>query len=340
MSATIKLEKKHFPVLLNELISIISPLYSGTFIDCTFGQGGYSKKILENKFNKVIGIDRDPDVKKFSNILKKKYPNRFEFENIKFSEISRFYNKSVKPNGIIFDLGYSTDQIKDESKGLSFNSTSMLNMRMGINNISADDVINKMKPEYIEKILKFYGEENKSKSITRIIVRDRKNKNLNTKDLVDIINKAKKNSNSKIHNATKSFQALRIFVNEEISELIYGLINSFKLLPIGGVIAVVTFHSIEDKIVKFFFKYYSEKNKTSRYLPDLSEKEILFNLVNKKPILPSISEIKLNPPSRSAKLRYAIKIKNSENFGDFLNKFNYLLEIEDLKKKIWKKYFQ
>ena len=334
MSATIKLEKKHFPVLLNELISIISPLYSGTFIDCTFGQGGYSKKILENKFNKVIGIDRDPDVKKFSNILKKKYPNRFEFENIKFSEISRFYNKSVKPNGIIFDLGYSTDQIKDESKGLSFNSTSMLNMRMGINNISADDVINKMKPEYIEKILKFYGEENKSKSITRIIVRDRKNKNLNTKDLVDIINKAKKNSNSKIHNATKSFQALRIFVNEEISELIYGLINSFKLLPIGGVIAVVTFHSIEDKIVKFFFKYYSEKNKTSRYLPDLSEKEILFNLVNKKPILPSISEIKLNPPSRSAKLRYAIKIKNSENFGDFLNKFNYLLEIEDLKKKI------
>ena len=333
MSATIKLEKKHFPVLLNELISIISPLYSGTFIDCTFGQGGYSKKILENKFNKVIGIDRDPDVKKFSNILKKKYPNRFEFENIKFSEISRF-NKSVKPNGIIFDLGYSTNQIKNESKGLSFNSTSMLNMRMGINNISADDVINKMKPEYIEKILKFYGEENKSKSITRIIARDRKKKNLNTKDLVDIINKAKKNSNSKIHNATKSFQALRIFVNEEISELIYGLINSFKLLPIGGGIAVVTFHSIEDKIVKYFFKYYSEKNKTSRYLPDLSEKEILFNLVNKKPILPSISEIKLNPPSRSAKLRYAIKIKDSENFEDFLNKFNYLLEIEDLKKKI------
>ena len=334
MSATIKLEKKHFPVLLNELISIISPLYSGTFIDCTFGQGGYSKKILENKFNKVIGIDRDPDVKKFSSILKKKYPNRFEFENIKFSEISKFHKKPGKPNGIIFDLGYSLNQIKDESKGLSFNSTSMLNMRMGINNISADDVINKMKPEYIEKILKFYGEENKSKSISRIIVRDRKNKNLNTKDLVDIINKAKKNSNSKIHNATKSFQALRIFVNEEISELIYGLINSFKLLPIGGVIAVVTFHSIEDKIVKYFFKYYSEKNKTSRYLPDLSEKEILFNLVNKKPILPSISEIKLNPPSRSAKLRYAVKIKDSENFEDFLNKFNYLLEIEDLKKKI------
>ena len=210
----------------------------------------------------------------------------------------------------------------------------MLNMRMGINNISADDVINKMKPEHIERILKFYGEESKSKSITRIIARDRKNKNLNTKDLVNIINKAKKNTNSKIHNATKSFQALRIFVNEEISELIYGLINSFKLLPIGGIIAVVTFHSIEDKIVKFFFKHYSEKNKTSRYLPDLSEKEILFNLVNKKPILPSISEIKLNPPSRSAKLRYAIKIKDSENFEDFLSKFNHLLDIEDLKKKI------
>ena len=113
---------------------------------------------------------------------------------------------------------------------------------MGLINISADEVINKMPQKNIEKILKFFGDESKSKIISKIIVKERKNKNLNTKDLVDIINRVKKRQGTKIHNATKSFQALRIFVNEEISELIYGLINSFKILPIGGVMAVVSFH--------------------------------------------------------------------------------------------------
>ena len=334
MSATIKLEKKHYPVLLNELISIISPLYGGTFIDCTFGQGGYSKKILENNLNSIIALDRDPEVKKISDDYKKKYLNRFEFQNIKFSDILKLEKKISNLRGIIFDLGYSINQIKDKSKGLSFNSISKLNMQMGLNNISADEVINKMPQKNIEKILKFFGDESKSKIISKIIEKERKNKNLNTKDLVDIINRVKKRQGTKIHNATKSFQALRIFVNEEISELIYGLINSFKILPIGGVMAVVSFHSIEDKIVKYFFKYYSEKNKTSRYLPMSSEKKILFNLSNKKPIVASNSEIKLNPPSRSAKLRSVVKINETENFDDFLKKFSYLLDIERLREQI------
>ena len=151
---------------------------------------------------------------------------------------------------------------------------------------------------------------------------------------MNIVDKIKKKKYSKTHNSTKVFQALRMFVNKEISELIYGLINSFKIVPLGGIIIVVTFHSIEDKIVKFFFKNYSEFKNTSRYLPSKIIKKNLFKLINKKPILPSIKEIKNNPSSRSAKLRYAIKINEGDDFSEFLKKFQNLLNIENLSKEL------
>jgi len=335
MNATIKLENvKHFPVLLNEVVSIISPLYGGTFIDCTFGQGGYSKKILENKNNKVFAIDRDCSSKKIVNQFKKKYQNRFEFENRKFSEILNIDKNIENLKGIIFDLGYSTTQIKDPEKGLSFNNKGKLNMKMGLNNFSADDVVNKLGQKELAKIFKVFGEENSSKIISKKITLFRKNKNIKTEDLVNIINLVKKRKFSKIHNATKVFQALRIIVNKEISELIYGLINSFKLLPVGGVVIIVTFHSIEDRIVKFFLKNYSENKNVSRYLPSRMEKKSLFKLIDKKPIIPSVEELKLNPASRSAKLRYGIKLNNHSDFSEFIKKFNYLLEVEKLIKEI------
>ena len=335
MNATIKLENvKHFPVLLNEIISIISPLYGGTFIDCTFGQGGYSKKILENNNNKVFAIDRDCSSTKIVNQFKKKYQNRFEFENRKFSEILNIEKNIENLKGIIFDLGYSTTQIKDPEKGLSFNNKGKLNMKMGLNKFSADDVVNKLGQKELAKIFKVFGEENSSKIISKKIISFRKRKNIQTEDLVNIINSVKKKKFSKIHNATKVFQALRIIVNNEISELIYGLINSFKLLPVGGVVAIVTFHSIEDKIVKFFLKNYSENKNDSRYLPSRIEKKILFKLIDKKPIIPNNKELNLNPASRSAKLRYGVKLNNHSDFSEFVKKFSYLLEVEKLFEKI------
>jgi len=340
MNATIKLENvKHFPVLLNEIISIISPLYGGTFIDCTFGQGGYSKKILENNNNKVFAIDRDCGSTKIVNQFKKKYQNRFEFENRKFSEILNIEQNIENLKGIIFDLGYSTTQIKDPEKGLSFNNKGKLNMKMGLNKFSADDVVNKLGQKELAKIFKVFGEENSSKIISKKIISFRKRKNIQTEDLVNIINSVKKKKFSKIHNATKVFQALRIIVNNEISELIYGLINSFKLLPVGGVVAIVTFHSIEDKIVKFFLKNYSENKNDSRYLPSRIEKKILFKLIDKKPIIPNNKELNLNPASRSAKLRYGVKLNNHSDFSEFVKKFSYLLEVENFFEKIWKKLF-
>ncbi len=338
MNATINLEKKHFPVLLDELISIISPLYGGSFIDCTFGQGGYTKKILENADNKVFAIDRDLKSLKIAEDLKDKFNNRFKFEINTFSKINKIKIEEKNIKAIIFDLGFSLTQINDPTKGLSFNHKGKLNMKMGLNDYSAHETINFLSEDDLYKIFKIFGEEQMSKKIAKKIIYERKKKIIYNEDLVKIIDIVKKNKKGKIHNSTKIFQSLRIFVNKEISELIYGLINSFKILPIGGVIAVITFHSIEDKIVKFFFRNYSENKSTSRYLPELKKKNKLFKLISKKPILPSNNEILKNPPSRSAKLRYGIKINNSINFDEFLIKFKSFLEVENIHKKLWKKF--
>ena len=331
MNATINLENKHFPVLLNELISIISPLYGGTFIDCTFGQGGYSEKILENKQNNIIALDRDKDVLSSTSKLQKKYDKRFKFYNLKFSQLDQIKLKNHKIRGIIFDLGYSLNQIKNSKKGLSFSDKGKLNMRMGINDFSANEIISNMDEYNLAKVFKVFGDEKYSKKIAKKIVEKRKDKNIETEDLVKIIDNVKRYQKTKIHNSTKVFQALRILVNKEISELINGLINSFNLIPIGGIIAVVSFHSIEDKIVKFFFKHYSEQRNSSRYLPDNEVSEKCFKLINKKPILPSANEVKQNPPSRSAKLRYGIKINDNCDFNEFRQKFKNLIEVENLR---------
>ncbi len=326
---------KHYPVLLNELISIISPQYGGTFIDCTFGQGGYTRKLLDFPDTKVIALDRDLDSTKKAKEIQKKFVDRFLFKNLKFSQLNNLKLKNENIKGVIFDLGYSYTQIKDPNKGLSFESVGELNMKMGINDFSAKEVINTLDEAELEKIFKYFGEEKESKRIAHNIVEDRKKRKITTEELVRIIKSSKRQRNYKIHSATKVFQALRIFVNKEISELIYGLINAAKIVKKDGVIAVVTFHSLEDKIVKYFFKSLSENKSVSRYMPKEKEEVNLFKLVNKKPLTASEKEISDNPPSRSAKLRYVIKKEDFYDFKtDILNKFNYLIEVENFSKKL------
>ncbi|WP_440697758.1 16S rRNA (cytosine(1402)-N(4))-methyltransferase RsmH [Candidatus Pelagibacter sp. HIMB1709] len=336
MEATIVPEvQKHYPVLLKEIISVITPQHGGTFIDCTFGQGGYSKKILEFKNTKVVGLDRDIESKKIANSLLENFEDRFIFKNLKFSQLTNLKLKNENIKGVIFDLGCSLTQIKDQKKGLSFNSKSNLNMQLGLNNFSAEDAINKLSAIELEKIFKFFGDEKEAKFIAKNIVKERSKVKINTQSLVKIIDKSKIRKNFKVHNSTKVFQALRIFVNKEISELIFGLINATKVLKKGGVLAVVTFHSLEDKIVKYFFKSLSENKSVSRYEPITTQNETLFNLIQKKPILPSDVEIKENPPSRSAKLRYAIKKSDFYDFEtDIEGKFKKFLEIENFGVKL------
>jgi len=332
MEATIVSDtQKHYPVLLNELISIITPQYGGTFIDCTFGNGGYSKKILEYNNTKVIALDRDIETQNKANELFLKFEERFLFKNLKFSQLNNLKIKNEDIKGVVFDLGYSYIQIKDPKKGLSFDSHGELNMKMGLNNFSAEDVINKLSEKELEKIFKFFGEEKESKKIARNIVKERIKQKIDTQLLVKIIEKSKSFKNYKIHSATKVFQAIRIFVNKEISELIYGLINALKVLKKDGVIAVVTFHSLEDKIVKYFFKSLSENKSISRYMPSVEQPDTLLKLSQKKPIIASKKELTENLSSRSAKLRYAIKKANFYDFEtDIIDKFQNLIEIENI----------
>ena len=341
MDATIVSDvPKHYPVLLKEIISIITPQYGGTFIDCTFGQGGYSKKILEFKNTKVIALDRDKDSEEKANQIKLNFEDRFIFKNIKFSQLNNLKLKNEDIRGVIFDLGYSYTQIKDPKKGLSFQSKGNLNMQMGLNNYSAEDAINQLDEKELDKIFKFFGDEKESKFISRNIVKERSKKKIDTQTLVEIIDKTKRKKNFKVHSATKVFQALRILVNKEISELIFGLINAAKVLKKDGVLAVVTFHSLEDKIVKYFLKSLSENKSISRYVPVTQQAETLFILNQKKAIVPTDKEVNKNLPSRSAKLRYGIKKSNFYDFEtDILDQFKNLIEIENFGDKLWKKLF-
>ena len=327
--------RSHYPVLLSELISIITPQYGGTFIDCTFGQGGYTKKILEFADTKVIGLDRDLDSSKNAQKIEKQFIHRFLFKNIKFSQLDNLKLKNENIKAVIFDLGYSYTQIKDPKKGLSFETVGELNMKMGINEFSAKEVINILDEKELAQIFRYFGEEKDSNRIAHNIVEDRATREITTEELVRIIESSKRKNNQKTHSATKVFQALRIFVNKEISELIYGLINAAKVVKKDGIMAVVTFHSLEDKIVKYFFKSLSENKSVSRYMPKNDEKVNLFKSIIKKPITPSANEIKENPPSRTAKLRYVIKKEEFYDFEtDILEKFKYLIETEKLSKKL------
>ena len=326
---------KHYPVLLKEIISIITPQHGGTFIDCTFGQGGYSKKILNYKNTYVIALDRDIESKNKADQILNEFPNRFIFKNKKFSQLDNLKIKNENVRGVIFDLGYSYTQIKDPNKGLSFNSKGNLNMKMGLNDFSASETVNKLDAKELEKIFKFFGDEKDAKKIAKKITIEREKNKIDTENLVKIIDQLKRKKKLNIHNATKVFQALRIFVNKEISELIYGLIAAVKVLKKDGVLAVVTFHSLEDKIVKSFFKDLSENKSVSRYVPKIEQPDTLFKMVQKKPIIPSEKELKTNIPSRSAKLRFIIKKKNFYDFEtDIFKKFQHLIEIENFGNKL------
>ena len=328
---TSSLEYPHFPVMLNEIIQISSPSKGGIFVDCTFGGGGYSQAILSFPGTKVIGIDRDQSVFSIARELEKKFKDRFRFYKSKFSQIDKILDQSV--DAIIFDLGLSSIQLKNLKRGFSFKSKDKLDMTMGLSDTSAEKVVNSLSEEQLKLIIKILGEEKEASQIAKNIVKARSVKKISKVDeLVKIIEKSKKKKySSKINPSTKTFQALRIFVNKEISELIHGIVKATKLLKPGGKILIVSFHSIEDKIIKYFLSNFSKnKSKPSRYLPDeIDNNSALFENYQKKVITPSKQEILKNNPSRSAKLRFATRSKNKFILpNDIFDKFYKYLKIE------------
>ncbi len=330
---TTSLEFSHFPVMLNEVLKISSPSKGGKFIDCTFGGGGYCKEIL--KFSKTIvhAIDRDKKVLSLAKQLQKRFPQRFKFYQIKFSQIDSI--SKDKADAVIFDLGLSSIQLDDFERGFSFKSEKKLDMAMGLNEISAFDVINNLGEKDLKSVIKILGDEKEASRIVKNIIKSRNIKKItNTADLVKIIEKSKKkNYSTKINPCTKTFQALRIFVNKEITELINGVINATKRLKPGGKILVISFHSIEDRIVKYFFTNFSKnKSRPSRYFPENNIDQVsLFDEYRNKVLRPSKEETNLNSRSRSAKLRFAVRSNSKFEYPKkFKEKFKRYLDLESI----------
>ena len=314
------LEFKHIPVMSEDIDKILAPYKSGIYIDCTFGGGGITRKILSKKNTRVISIDRDDYVESFSKEIKKEYKNRFEFIIDRFSNLENILkerNLQNIPVAIIFDLGLSSFQIDNPERGFSYRQDGLLKMTMGKNNVTAHDIVNKLDQKDLRNIFSLFGEDKDSGLIAKLIVQKRQDKEINsTQELAEIILRAKRYKNSKynkVDSCAKIFQAIRMIVNQELSELYEGLISAIKNLSIDGKIVVITFHSLEDKIVKKVFDVFSNKTKgTSRYLPE-SNKNENFNILeikNRKPITASEKETKNNNRARSAKLRCATKIQD------------------------------
>ncbi len=312
------MENLHKSVMINEIISFLPLKKSINVIDATFGGGGYSKAILEKfNVNQLLAIDRDPISKIFAKEIESRFSN-FTLINDKFSKIEKIVHnsklKDKKFDIILFDIGTSSNQIDNAQRGFSFNKSGPLDMRMGSSDKNAYDIINKYEENNLANIIYQYGEERYSRVIAKEIVKNRKIKFINnTIELSNIIKKClpKKNQmKNKIHPATKTFQAIRIYVNDELSELKTSLEKTLKILNKNGLILVVSFQSLEDRIVKDFFNHNSGKRwRSSRHYPELPDKlATQLKIITKKPILPSASEILENPRSRSAKLRVAQKI--------------------------------
>ncbi len=312
------MENLHKSVMINEILSFLPLTKSINVIDATFGGGGYSKTILEKfNVNQLLAIDRDPISKIFAKEIESKFSN-FSLINDKFSKIEEIVNntnfKDKKFDIILFDIGTSSNQIDNAQRGFSFNKSGPLDMRMGSSDKNAYDIINKYEEKNLANIIFQYGEEHYSRVIAKEIVKSRNIKFISdTIELSNIIKKClpkKKQLNNKIHPATKTFQAIRIYVNDELSELKTSLEKTLKILNKDGLILVVSFQSLEDRIVKDFFNHNSGKRwRSSRHYPELPDKlATQLKIITKKPILPSASEILENPRSRSAKLRVAQKI--------------------------------
>ena len=328
---TTSLEYSHFPVMLNEVLKISSPITNKKFIDCTFGGGGYSREILKFSKTNIKAIDRDKKTLSLGKKLEQSFPNRFRFYQIKFSQLDSISDDHV--DAVIFDLGLSSIQLDDLERGFSFKSNKKLNMTMGLNEISALDVINNLDEGNLKLIIKILGDEKEASKIAKNIVSYRNVKKItNTSELVKIIEKSKKKIHTKkINPCTKTFQALRIFVNKEITELIYGVVNATKNLKPGGKILVISFHSLEDRIIKYYFTNFSKnKSRPSRYLPESKIAETaLFDEYKNKIFRPSKKEIEQNNRSRSAKLRFAVRSNNKFEYPkDLITKFKKYLDLE------------
>ena len=296
-------KQPHNPVLLAKVLDALAPLKGRDIVDGTFGAGGYSLGFLQAGA-RVIAIDRDPNSIRFANQLSKEWGEKFCFVLGQFSHLDEFVNEQV--DAIVLDIGVSSMQLDEGMRGFSFMRDGPLDMRMSGEGASAADLVNNLSEKQLSDILFAYGEEKRAKRIANAIILARNENPIKTTlELANLIEKTV-GKTGKIHPATKSFQALRIAVNSEFDELVAGLFAAENLLKEGAILLVVSFHSLEDRIVKRFFASGSGSVSGSRHSPQIEQTAAVWQEIA-KPIKANRGEIESNPRSRSATLRFAIR---------------------------------
>ena len=315
-------ELQHKPVMCEEVLSILNPSDGCVYLDGTLGAGGHSRKILESADCSVVGIDKDPTAIELCRDLEKQYGNKFLSINGSFGNLSQHLNSIGinKIDGILLDLGTSSMQLGTPERGFSFQFDAPLDMRMTQTGERAYDIINSLSEDSLADIIFYFGEERRSRKIAKAIVNKRKIKKIKTTfDLNEIVLSVKKGNNKKIHPATKTFQALRIYINNELKDLYEALISIEKVLSEKGRLVVISFHSLEDRIVKNFIRENSIPLR--KYDPKNPDK--IFVYENRKVIKPSEYEVKKNRRSRSAKLRWvfrsSLKLSQLNSSHNFIN---------------------
>ena len=301
----------HIPVLLNEVVESIAPKGGGVYVDGTFGAGGYTRAVLDAADCTVYAIDRDPDAIREGQKLVDAYKGRLHLLHGTFGEMAELVRGEGVDfvDGVMLDIGVSSMQIDRAERGFSFQKDGALDMRMSQNGLSAADVLNTFGEREIADIIYKYGEERFSRRIAAAVVEQRKTAPFKTTlEFADLIRRTVPHKREDIDPATRSFQALRIYVNDELGQLESGLSAAHDLLKAGGRMAIVSFHSLEDRIVKTFMQEKSGKTANpSRYMPVVEKQAATLKTITKKPILPTESETKFNPRARSARLRVAEK---------------------------------
>ncbi|MCV6574443.1 MAG: 16S rRNA (cytosine(1402)-N(4))-methyltransferase RsmH [Cohaesibacter sp.] len=302
---------RHIPVLLDEVLSSLDPQEDQWVLDGTFGYGGYSSAIMQTGAN-VLGVDRDPEASERAVILQQIFGPQLRFQSGCFSELAQIaQDQGLAPlDGVVLDIGVSSMQLDDAHRGFSFMQDGPLDMRMAQSGVSAADVVNGYDSKDLGQIFKQLGEEKQARRIAEAIVAQRVDRPfVTTLDLANCIEKAVgRKPQQKIHPATRVFQALRIFVNAELDELVDGLVAAEKCLKPGGRLVVVTFHSLEDRIVKRFFQERSKIHAGgSRYMPQQDLAAPSFEMIVKGAVGPGESELERNPRARSAKLRAGMR---------------------------------
>jgi 16S rRNA (cytosine1402-N4)-methyltransferase len=292
---------RHVPVMLREVLSFLAPRPNALYLDATFGAGGYSRALIEAGA-RVIGLDRDPRAILGGADLVEEAGGRLTLIESRFSELDQVARDFGALDGIVLDLGVSSMQIDEAERGFSFRADGPLDMRMEGRGVSAADVVNTYAEKDLTRIIGLLGEENRARAVARAIVTGRPI--LRTGALADIVRSVVR-AGPGIDPATRTFQALRIFVNDELGELAAALMAAERALAPGGRLVVISFHSLEDRLVKMFLAARGRVERGSRHQPEVPALTPTFRLLTKKPATPAAGEVEHNPRARSAKLRAA-----------------------------------